>query len=219
MAIRPLKGNPPISCDDVCHRARGSRGGTDYAVPVGTPVYATFNGHVARYYNNEAGNYLCINHENGHVSYYMHLSRYVSSTGDYVTEGQLVAYSGGIAGIHGSGSSTGPHLHANVDIDGIRYGMEEYLALVTPASLTPTKIETPSPKEEDNMKLWRYTSAKPNVFILIDHLNKKYRVIKAGSLEDQAITNDVTAGARRYDVISDPAWGENFGSGQFQNVT
>lgn len=48
MPRRPLAWPPRIVCDDACHKRRGSLGGTDYAVVVGTPVYAMFSG-MARY--------------------------------------------------------------------------------------------------------------------------------------------------------------------------
>lgn len=54
MPRRPLAWPPRIVCDDACHKRRGSLGGTDYAVVVGTPVYAMFSG-MARYRVAQAG--------------------------------------------------------------------------------------------------------------------------------------------------------------------
>lgn len=132
MSRRPLDHLPRISCDDACHKARGSLGGTDYAVVVGTPVFAMFAG-IARYRVAGTGGWtITIEAPNGQVGELMHLSRsndfVLGGPSRPVLEGELVAWSGGAKGAPGSGSATGPHLHAHVIVAGVRYGMEEYLA-------------------------------------------------------------------------------------------
>lgn len=75
---------------------------------------------------------------------------------------------------------------------------------------------------EDDMavKIWHYADGTANGrYILIDHLNMTYRLIVSGSLEDQGLHNDVNAGFARVDEIGDPAWGQNFGNGQFLNIS
>lgn len=146
---RPLEGTPPISCDDACHRARGSAGGTDYAVIVGTHVLAPFAGTVHHVRSTAGGTTVRLVGDNGHIGYLMHLSDYVAADGQHVAEGELIALSGGLKGAPGSGSSTGPHLHADVVVDGRLWGMEEYLAhfaVRTAGSGTPI-----NPPEEDDM--------------------------------------------------------------------
>ncbi|WP_158014061.1 peptidoglycan DD-metalloendopeptidase family protein [Sphingomonas sanxanigenens] len=85
--------------------------GTDFAVPVGTAVYASGNGvisfaGVARGY----GNYLRIRHADGVETAYAHLSGFAEGVapGAPVQQGDLVARSGN------SGLSSGPHLHYEV---------------------------------------------------------------------------------------------------------
>ena len=133
MPSRPLATLPHVSCDDACHKNRGSLGGTDYAVGLGTPVYAMFSG-MARYRVAGTGGWTIsierdVDHQVGEL---MHLSRangfVLGGARLAVTEGDLVAWSGGVKGAPGSGSATGPHLHAHVYVNGTRYGMEEYLA-------------------------------------------------------------------------------------------
>lgn len=80
--------------------------GVDYDVPEGTPIYAVASGTVTIATNDEsAGNYVSVAHSDGFASAYMHMSYYVVSVGDYVTQGQLLGYVGS------TGRSTGPHLH------------------------------------------------------------------------------------------------------------
>src|SRR3990170_819030 len=147
MASSPIAGSPRVSCDNACHKARGSAGGTDYAVSVGTAGRAPFAGRAYRGYNSAAGNYLFIANPAGPIAYLMHLSSYVEGDvrGELVAERQLVARSGGAKGAPGSGSSTGPHLHAHVVDDGVLYGMEEWLAMSNPAGDLGTPLDPDAP--------------------------------------------------------------------------
>ena len=88
-------------------------GGVDFAADMGTPVYATASGTVAvATYNQWNGNYLTIAHDGGYSSMYLHLSSYVVSYGQYVSQGQLIGYVGS------TGSSTGPHLDFRILLNG-----------------------------------------------------------------------------------------------------
>ncbi|HTO40363.1 MAG TPA: M23 family metallopeptidase, partial [Rhizomicrobium sp.] len=85
--------------------------GIDFAVPDGTPVMAAGSGVVkvagkSRGY----GNLVVINHSNGLMTAYGHLSRFASGVhaGLRVRQGQVIAYSG-----H-TGLATGPHLHYEI---------------------------------------------------------------------------------------------------------
>lgn len=88
--------------------------GVDMACPTGTPIYATRSGTVtkASYQARGAGYYVSINHGDGFASIYMHMSRYVVSAGQTVTQGQLIGYVGS------TGVSTGPHLHFGISYGG-----------------------------------------------------------------------------------------------------
>ncbi|MDD6489709.1 MAG: peptidoglycan DD-metalloendopeptidase family protein [Clostridia bacterium] len=61
------------------------------------------------------GNYVMIDHGNGKISIYGHLSGVTVSIGDRVVAGQLIGYVGS------TGYSTGPHLHFEMQQDGIKY--------------------------------------------------------------------------------------------------
>ena len=108
--IRPVSGG--YICSPYGWRLHPTLGyekfhyGVDYDVPEGTPIYAIASGTVTIATNDEsAGNYVSVAHNDGFASAYMHMSYYVVSVGDYVTQGQLLGYVGS------TGRSTGPHLH------------------------------------------------------------------------------------------------------------
>ena len=88
--------------------------GIDMACAAGTPIYATRAGTVTRtaYQANGAGNYVSINHLDGFSSIYMHMTHYVVSQGQSVSQGQLIGYVGN------TGISTGDHLHFGISYAG-----------------------------------------------------------------------------------------------------
>lgn len=97
--------------------------GVDMACDTGTPIYATRAGTVtkAAYQAGGAGYYVSINHGDGFASIYMHMTRYVVSTGDTVSQGQLIGYVGS------TGVSTGPHLHFGISYGGTYVNPMAYL--------------------------------------------------------------------------------------------
>jgi murein DD-endopeptidase MepM/ murein hydrolase activator NlpD len=108
--------------------------GIDIACPDKTPVYATKDGYIAEvwpsYYNGPYkykghpayGGLVIIKHFDYTISLYAHLSFTEVKEGDYVTAGKEIAWSGGVKGRRGSGTSTGPHLHYSMYLD-----MESFL--------------------------------------------------------------------------------------------
>ena len=88
--------------------------GIDMACSQGTPIYATRAGKVTRtaYQAGGAGNYVSINHLDGFSSIYMHMTHYVVSAGQTVSQGQLIGYVGS------TGISPGPHLHFGISYAG-----------------------------------------------------------------------------------------------------
>ncbi|ANA41780.1 hypothetical protein A2G06_16715 (plasmid) [Geobacter anodireducens] len=83
--------------------------GYDIAVPIGTPVNPTQDGIVsyAGPYKGY-GNLVAVDHGNGYVTLYGHLSRILVSVGTPVTTNTLIALSGN------TGRSTGAHLHYEI---------------------------------------------------------------------------------------------------------
>jgi murein DD-endopeptidase MepM/ murein hydrolase activator NlpD len=89
--------------------------GVDFAVPTGTPVMAAGAGTIQFMGRaNGYGNFVKINHGNGYMTDYGHLSRFAPGmrSGARVRQGQVFAYSGM------SGMATGPHLHYEILING-----------------------------------------------------------------------------------------------------
>lgn len=67
------------------------------------------------------GNYVMISHAGGKMTVYGHLTSLTVSTGQTVSRGQVIGYVGS------TGNSTGPHLHYECRLNGVRYNpMSEY---------------------------------------------------------------------------------------------
>ena len=101
--------------------------GLDFRVPTGTPVLAVNAGTVILaqplYFE---GNCIVIDHGQGLLTLYLHLSEMRVKDGDHITKGQLIGLSGG------TGRATGPHLHLAVRWQGIYLNPEGLLALPLP---------------------------------------------------------------------------------------
>ncbi|GBU04179.1 hypothetical protein FAEUMB_07200 [Faecalimonas umbilicata] len=100
----------------------GGHKGHDYAAPEGTPTYAAAAGTVLiANYSTSAGNWVVIQHDNGLVSKYMHHSALTVSAGQRVEKGQQIGYVGS------TGQSTGPHLHFQVELNGVAVNPSNYM--------------------------------------------------------------------------------------------
>ncbi len=96
--------------------------GTDIAVPVGTAVMASSGGTVTiAGWQSGYGNVVYINHGDGKVTRYGHLSRILVSVGQTVSQGQVIARSGN------TGNSTGPHLHFELRVNGTAVNVLNYV--------------------------------------------------------------------------------------------
>ena len=87
--------------------------GTDYGAPVGTAVHATARGRVTHAgWKGSLGKAVIIQHPNGYVTRYGHLSRVLVKKGQYVQQKDRIGKVGS------TGRVTGPHLHYEVIKDG-----------------------------------------------------------------------------------------------------
>lgn len=88
--------------------------GQDFEVPYGTRVYATGDGKIIEsgYNSGGFGNVVMIDHGNGLVSIYGHLSKINVPEGVNVKRGDLIGLSGS------TGTSSGPHLHYQINKSG-----------------------------------------------------------------------------------------------------
>jgi len=95
--------------------ANGTHNGVDFRAAVGTPVKAMADGVVAGTGDTDVqcpkvsfGRFVLIKYDNGLASTFGHFSLIKVSTGQRVTRGEIVGYSGE------TGYVTGPHLHVSV---------------------------------------------------------------------------------------------------------
>lgn len=123
-----------IGGDFAAHKARGSQGGTDFPIPVGTPIPSPFAGVVHNFPNAGAqGNMVSLQLDNGWKFQALHLSRFRDDlNGKRVTPGTIIGYTGGAKGAPGAGSSTGPHLH--IHMRDTRDVVQDYMAYIASAN-------------------------------------------------------------------------------------
>ncbi|MCX6799704.1 MAG: LysM peptidoglycan-binding domain-containing M23 family metallopeptidase [Candidatus Falkowbacteria bacterium] len=96
--------------------------GLDIANKIGTPLYAAEAG-VVEYvgWGKGYGNQVVINHGGGKMTRYAHASKV------YVKKGQKVARGEAVAAMGSTGWSTGPHIHFEVIINGVKYNPLNYI--------------------------------------------------------------------------------------------
>ena len=101
-------GESVQSCAPYCYEGHP---GTDWSMPIGTPILASADGMVEDITSSSTGygNRIILRHANGYRTLYGHLSGFNNiSVGDNISAGSVIGYSGN------SGNSSGPHLHLGV---------------------------------------------------------------------------------------------------------
>jgi murein DD-endopeptidase MepM/ murein hydrolase activator NlpD len=134
--------------------------GIDYAAPQGTPVWSVSDGKVIHVGGaGSFGRLVKVQHRNGYVSYYSHLSRYANelAVGDRVEQKQIIGYVGS------SGLATGPHVCFRVKKDG------QY---VNPARLRAGDVRQSIPSSQ--LPAFHVTSAR-----LLDELDGRRQLADA----------------------------------------
>ena len=92
----------------------------------GNSIIATDGGTVVTStYNDSYGNYVIIDHGNGYMSLYAHMSGRAVNVGDSVSQGQTVGYLG-----H-TGRATGTHCHFEMFLNGSRIDPEQFFSGMT----------------------------------------------------------------------------------------
>ena len=100
----------------------GFHTGLDLAAAEGTPVSASFYGKVIETGKSDVwGKYILMEHSDGLHTYYCHLSEIYVNEGTIIRQGETVGLVGS------TGWSTGPHLHFEVRINGVRVNPETLL--------------------------------------------------------------------------------------------
>lgn len=106
---------------------RNPHSGLDFAAAAGTPVRAPADGVitiVADYFFN--GKTVFIDHGQGFITMYCHLSAFKVKVGQVVRRGQV------IANVGATGRATGPHLHWNISLNNTRVDPAIFIDAFTP---------------------------------------------------------------------------------------
>jgi len=113
--------------------------GVDFATPIGTPLYPMSMGCVIGVGRNQlSGNFIRIEHADGLVTAYAHLSEVLVKVGECVDINQVVAKSGI------TGHCRGAHLHLTV------WTSRELLDTIDPMSIINATIEISNKKTDLN---------------------------------------------------------------------
>lgn len=113
----------PNGCSRISQYFGWRHTGVDIACPAGTPILAADDGVVTRvqYIKTGYGHNVMIDHGDGVVTLYGHMTTIYVKNGETVKRGQEI-------GLEGStGRSTGPHLHFEVRINGKIYNPLNYI--------------------------------------------------------------------------------------------
>ncbi len=115
------------------HKVKKHHAGIDFTAPRGTEIIATGNGKVVRVENkkNGYGKNVLIDHGYGFSTLYAHMYSLDVKKGDVVTKGQKLGTVGS------TGTSTAPHLHYEVRVNGKAINPIDYVL----DGLTPTEYQ------------------------------------------------------------------------------
>ena len=90
--------------------------GLDIAAAQGSPISAAFYGTVTKVGEDEiAGKYIRLTHADGLETFYCHCSEILAPMNAVIRQGETIALVGS------TGMATGPHLHFEVRINGLKY--------------------------------------------------------------------------------------------------
>jgi len=107
----------PNSCRRITQYFGWRHSGLDIACPFGSAIHSADGGTVIKAqggWNGGYGNYIIIDHGNGIQTVYGHLSKIYVGAGESVEKGQTIGAEGS------TGRSTGPHLHFETRVGGVR---------------------------------------------------------------------------------------------------
>lgn len=122
--IKPVQGSITSEFGMRMHPVRNTlmfHAGVDFSAATGTEVHATGDGIVSfAGYDGGYGQKVTINHGYGYKTIYAHLSKALVREGQRIRRGEIIALSGN------TGVSTGPHLHYEVQKNGVTVNPTAY---------------------------------------------------------------------------------------------
>jgi murein DD-endopeptidase MepM/ murein hydrolase activator NlpD len=140
--------------------------GVDWSNRIGTPIIAAGNGTIikAQWDSGGYGRRVEIQHTNGYVTAYSHMSRFGNgiAPGTRVQQGQVIGYVGS------TGLSTGPHLHYEVIING--------------SFVDPLKIRLPRGRELEGRSLAEFKRQREQVDELKSHATASASIAQRAEL-------------------------------------
>lgn len=150
------------------HGIKRMHTGVDMRVAMGTPIQSVAEGKVI--FAGTKGGYgytVDVQHADGTVSRYAHLSEFRAKVGDNIKTGQVIALSGGAKAHPGSGTSTGPHLHFEIRRDNKAIDPTPYLQQQMPAPVSANveseqkTLSRPQDYDSWNPNLKKYIESLP----------------------------------------------------------
>ena len=137
--------------------------GVDYAAPKGTPIRAAADGKIIKKYESDSyGNVIFIEHNDGLVTKYAHMSRFNDAFGlnDVVKTGEIIGYVGN------TGKSSGNHLHFELrkgpDQNAASYDPLEYMKLSDSHDISESIFDNAA-KGGDDLSMPDYSKKHPIV--------------------------------------------------------
>jgi len=139
--------------------------GVDLIVPEGTPVFAPEDGRANYFIGSEAGKAIYLRVNASRINRLMHLDTFLVYDGKWVSEGELLGYSGN------TGLSTAPHLHWDI----FRGGELKIENFIDPLKELNNQNTMPQPKKK--------TITMPD--LSIDEVKKKHYAYFLRELSDK----------------------------------
>ena len=136
--------------------------GVDWGTHAGTPIFAAGNGTVIRAsYDSGNGNRVEIEHANGYVTGYDHMSAYAKgiAPGVKVRQGQVIGFVGS------TGLATGPHLHYEVIVNG--------------HFVDPLRVKLPHGRELDGPALAEFDGERRHIDDLLQRIDNPARIAQS----------------------------------------
>ncbi|MBV1854854.1 M23 family metallopeptidase [Catellatospora tritici] len=173
-------GNVRISSSWQDHRNRtppSAEPGTDYAVGTGTPVAAASTGTIRLVKadtSGATGRVVGVALDDGNYVRYLHLSRITVSTGQRVSRGQTIAYSG--ASANGSDSGVGPHVHTSLWLN---TGNPTNYAATVDFETHVGDVVTPNPPDQEVDEVF-IANVKGNWYLVVPQGTGKPKAVVLG---------------------------------------